>query len=212
LDDKGYWYDRYGITRDWLDIATIYPISHYRLQSYEGEPAPIVETRDLTYSYDYYWHKGIFRRKLYKPLSRDPKKKWISNVDPTIVQGWDLLPKTGGDILFITSSYKDVGCIMCNTAHFAIAPNNEHAFIPEPVFEKLRQRWKHIILWYNNDFTKAVNPGKLSSILHSRKYQIPFVLTPTGTEKDPSDFRHTYGHKAFVDLTNSLISETLTQG
>ena len=39
------------------------------------------------------------------------ENKWISNVDNTIVQLVDVMPKQG-DILFITSSKKDAGIII----------------------------------------------------------------------------------------------------
>lgn len=204
LHDKEFWFDRYGITLDWLKAANIEPISSFWIDNHKYNMVEFT-CSNHSYSFNYYWHNSIFRRKIYQPFS---DVKWISNVDSTIVQGWDILPKTGGDILIITSSYKDAGTIMCNLTNktigkqiYAIAPNNEETFLPVPVFEKLKSRWKHILLWYDNDFTKQRNAGLERSIELSGQFGIPWLLTPDNTQKDPSDFRHHCGQEEFIKMT-----------
>jgi len=211
LQDKEFWFNRYGITNKWLEAAQIEPISSFWIKNTKFN---LVEFScdDYSYVFNYYWHDGIFRRKIYQPFSTN--YKWISNVDSTIVQGWDLLPKTGGDLLIITSSYKDVGTFMCNLTRetvgkqiYAIAPNNEETFIPLPVFDKLKDRWKHIILWFDNDFDKFKNTGKIRSIELSLEHNIPFFLTPGQTAKDPSDYRHQYGKDEFIRMILTELHE-----
>lgn len=212
LNDKLFWFDRYGITQQWLKQANIEPISSFWINNYKHDMAEFTCSK-YAYSFNYYWHNNIFRRKIYQPFS---EFKWISNVDCTIVQGWDLLPKEGGQLLIVTSSYKDVGTFMCNLTDetigkqvYAVAPNNEETFIPLPVFEKLKSRWKNIILWYDNDFTKQQNVGHERSIEISDKYGIPYRLTPDNSQKDPSDYRHHLGKVEFVNMTLNQINEFL---
>jgi len=204
-DDKDFWYGKYGINLKWLKQANIEPISYFWLTNHKIMNHMFIADK-LSYSFNYYWNDNIFRRKIYQPYNKD--FKWISNVDSTIVQGWDMLPKSGGNILIITSSFKDVGTIMCNCNDiYSIAPNNEETFIPEKVFQKLQTRWKHIFIWYDNDFSKLDNPGLRNAIKYSEQYNIPYLLTPDNTEKDPSDFRFKYGSNEFVNLVHSELSK-----
>ena len=181
------WWGNQAWTLNMLKAAKISPISHYRLTSERwGIDEMLYLCEDYSYTMDYYWSNGIFRRKLYFP-KREKHKKWVSNVDKTIIQGWDLLPKSG-EICFITSSFKD-------TAPFwrlygkpcAIAPNNEGSFIPEKVFYKLKNRYKHIVIFFNND-----EAGILGAKKYSQKYNIQYIYNPIGSPKDPTDFVKSY--------------------
>ena len=202
-EDIEYW-SQYGWTEEMLMRASIRPIDFYWItMEHKGfERKPFSALHELAYTYDYYRHNGIYRRKLYFP-ERDSDHKWISNVDPTIIQNWDLLPKNGGDLLFITSSKKDTGPFWRLNGHYcnAVAPNNEGTCIIEKVFyAKIKPRWKRIILWYDND-----EPGILNAIKWSKKYQIEAVWNPIGAPKDPSDYTKAHGLREFNYLKNKLI-------
>jgi DNA primase len=149
---------------------------------------------------DYYWHEGIFKRKLYFPQTKG-KYRFLSNVDSTIVQGWTLLPKYESDILFITKSYKDI--LTFNLLGFwAIAPNSEHAFIPEQVMEKLKKRFRNIYVWFDND-----ESGIKGGDQFANKFQLPFTYNPIGQPKDPSDYVKEYNLKAFDKLVLSYLKD-----
>lgn len=199
--DLFYW-NQYGWTEEMLKMASIRPIDYYWLTMiHKGMiKVPYASNRSLAYSYDYYMHEGIFRRKLYFP-EKTGKEKWLSNVDNTIIQNWDLLPKSGGDILFITSSKKDCGPIyrlyggLHESPYWnAIASNSESQFICEPVFYKLRRRFDKIILWLDSDDTGIKNMKKFSSI-----YNIPWMSNPLYCKcpKDQSDLWKDVGGNEF---------------
>lgn len=200
--DKMFWYDKYGITQKYLELAKIYPIKGFHMVSNNFPQGRNMQASVHSYVFDYYMNI-VYRRKIYQPYNE--YLKWISNVDNTIVQGIDLLPKEGGEVLFITSSFKDAAAITCNTGIYAIAPNAENSFIPEKVFHKLKAKWKHIILWFDNDYHKPDNPGLKFSQETGERYNLPFVLTPDGYEKDPSDFINKFARGNFVDLTKHLL-------
>ena len=203
LEDKKFWFDRYGIYKSYLNKAKISPITHFWLKNSEYDI--MITPKNLAYSYDYYWHKNILRRKIYQPFETD--FKWFSNVDDTIIQGWNLLPKEGGDLLIITSSFKDVGTIYCNREIYAIAPNTESAFIlPSVFYKKIRPRWKRIVIWYNNDYPKLKNTGIINAKKYAKEFDIEYIFQPDGLEKDPSDFRHKFGERNFIELTNTLLN------
>lgn len=203
IDKDMLFWSQYGITQYWLQKACIFPISHFWIKSKNTNGESKQFMTNFAFSYDYYWHNNVFRRKIYQPYKEDGK--WISNVDTTIIQGWHMLPKEGGDILIITSSYKDSGTIYCNTGIHSIAPNNEGSFIPEKVLEKLKKKWNKIYIWFDNDFNKPTNEGLFYAKKFSNQYDIPYIITPNGTEKDPSDYRSVYGRYAFIKLIKELL-------
>lgn len=202
-EDIDYW-NKYGWTEDMLKMASIKPIDFYWLTIEHKNiiQAPYQVINELAYSYDYYWHNGIFRRKLYFP-EREGKFKWLSNVDNTIIQNWDLLPKNGGDTLFITSSKKDCGgYYRLYNQWNACAPNNEGSFLPERVFlSKIRPRWKRIIIWFDNDET-----GVKNALKYAQKYNIEAVWNPLRCPyKDQSDLIAADGLREFNYQLQKLI-------
>lgn len=206
--DLEYW-GQYCWTKELLEKARIKSLSYFWIDSdkLDNQIFP-VSVNELSYSFEYYWNAGedgksIFRRKIYSP-ERDKFGKWWSNVDNTIVQGFHLLPKEGGDLLVITSSLKDCG-IFWMLGYNAIAPNNEESLFPQQYIGKLISRWKRIILWFDNDFTKKDNPGIKNAKKFNQKYGFEYFYTPDNTEKDPSDYIKQYGLQEFKQLIESKL-------
>jgi len=201
--DIEYW-SRFYWTEDMLKMSKTYSISHYWINDVFFN----VEN-ELGFSYDYYEHNGIFRRKLYFPERSD--YKWFSNVDNSIVQLVDVAPKSG-DVLFITSSKKDAGVfwrmqienMFPDKVIHGVAPNNESSFVPEEWYNKMKTRWKHIAIWYNNDWNKSDNPGIKYAKKYSEMYNIPYYYNPDNEPKDPSDFVKKYDLLTFKNLVNEL--------
>jgi hypothetical protein len=185
------WWNDQSWTIDMLKIAKIDRISYFRLTSERKNIHNNLYACDNnSYTMDYYWHNGIFRRKIYQP--ENINFKWVSNVDTTIVQGWEILPKKG-NILFIPSSYKDCGPFYrIYNKWCAIAPNTEASFIPENIFYKLKNRYKFIVLYYDND-DKGIEYAKK----YSKMYKIKYIHNPIGSPKDPSDFWKAEGGRSF---------------
>ena len=202
-EDKQYWCS-YGWTLDMLDRASIKAISNFWItMEHNGMiDVPFSVLDEKAYSFDYYKHNGVFRRKLYF-TERIGRKRFVSNVDNTIIQNWDLLPKNGGDTLFITSSKKDTGPFwhlngyQCN----ACAPNNEGSFLPESVFlGKIKKRFKRIIIWFDNDET-----GVKNALKYAKMYDIEPRWNPIGSPKDPSDMWHKDGGRVFNQILQKAI-------
>lgn len=209
--DLQYWEEFYW-TKEMLKLSKTSAISHYFINSRRTD----YETRtfnvgnDRVFSYDYYEHNGVMRRKLYFPDKKD--FRWISNVDDSIVQLSQVAPKKG-DILFITSSQKDAGIFWrINIERYfpdliihGVAPNNEGSFVPEQWYFKMKQRWKRIIIWYDNDWDKEYNTGIENAKKYSEKYGIEYFYNPDNTPKDPSDFSKEKTLNNFVDLIKIIL-------
>lgn len=189
------WWGQQSWTLDMLNPAKIHPITHFRLTSERKNIHELLYIADdYSYSMDYYWHKGIYRRKLYFP-KKQSHLKWLSNVNSTIVQGWDLLPKRG-EICFITSSFKDTGPFWrLHRCPVSVAPNNEGSFIPEHVLRKIKQRFKYVVIWFDND-----EIGIRKAMEFSERYKIPFFHNPLRSPKDPAAFWKNEGGRSFNNL------------
>lgn len=204
--DLIYWNQFYWTEQMLVDSGT-QSISHFWI----NDQMFTINENELAFSYEYYWHNGRMQRKLYFPTRE--KFKWISNVDNTIVQLVDVAPKQG-DILFITSSKKDAGIfwrmqidnLFPNIVIHGVAPNNEGSFVPDKWFNKMKDRWKTIIIWYNNDWKKKDNPGVINAKKYAEKYQIPYYYNPDGNPKDPSDFVKEFGLIEFQKLVKQKLS------
>ena len=201
--DLEYW-SKYGWTEDMLQMASIRPIDYFWLTMEHKNMIrmPYAVPHELAYSYDYYRHNGIYRRKLYFP-EREGKFKWISNVDNTVIQNWDLLPKGGGDLLFITSSKKDCGGYFRIYKQWnACSPNTELIFIPEKIFyTKIKPRWRRIIYWGDND-----EVGIRNALKWSKMHQIEAVWNPLRAPKDQSDLIAKDGLREFNYQLTKLIT------
>jgi len=177
LNDKEYWYEKYGISKTTLEEYKVRPVSHFWINDVMFFAA------GTSYSYDYYYHNGRLLRKIYQPLS---KQKWYSNIDNTVVQGIDNIPKIN-DLLIITKSLKDVMCLK-QLGYPAVAPNNEVSWIPEKVWEKFKGRYKQMYIFFDND-DAGVKYAQLFSLQHG----IPYFFLPIETGvKDISDYIDKY--------------------
>ena len=196
--DKEYW-GSYYIPISLLERNNIKSISHVFIN---GFPTEFAKTH-LVYSYDYYWHKDIFRRKIYQPNSEE--YKWRTNSDYTIVQNYPNIPKTG-DLLFIQSSYKDC-MVMERLGYNAIAPNKEGSWMPDYYWKKLKERWGKIVIYWDNDWSKMGNPGLRYSQKFSEKYDVPYILNPNGKPDDISGYVQRYGLEEGKKLVDNLIKD-----
>lgn len=202
--DLDFW-GRGGITLDWLKDKRrkIKPIQYFWINGF------LNVAEKYSYSYDYYWNKGCMRRKIYQPYSTD--RKWISNVNATIVQNWDAIPKYNGGKLIITSSYKDAGVIECNITYphsrkpiYSLSPNNEGVLLPEIVVPKIRDRFDDVFVWFDQDAA-----GHKAAKKYQQMYGYKPIFIPEGWAKDTFEFRDKYGKKEFIKLSNYLMYENI---
>lgn len=127
----------------------------------------------------------------------------MTNTDYTVVQNYPNIPKTG-DLLFIQSSYKDC-MVMELMGYNAIAPNTEAGWLPLEYWEKIKKRWKKIIIFGNNDWDKLDNPGLRYAMNHSKRYGIPYIVIPSGGASDISDYVKEHDLDEGRRLTEDLI-------
>jgi len=188
--DIEFW-GRFGIKQSTLELFNVVPINHFWINGTHFL-AP-----KYSYSYNFYFENGIFRRKIYQPFS---KTKWLSN-GGKIVQGEVILPNKG-ELLIVTKALKDV-MTLYELGYTAVAPSAETMFLPENYFKKQSKRFKRVVLFYDNDGT-----GKKFSHKFAENYGISkeIFIPKEYNCKDISDFVFRYGIKKAKVLVKTLLT------
>ena len=188
------WWRSYGITKEILDKFNVYSCKNVFLN---GNLFHLESKNQHIYGYYGGIKEGVEQWRIYWPNKK--KYKFLSNWKSTQIQGAAQLPKDGGDYLVITKSLKD-----CMTLYSlgitAIAPNSENLFVTPAQYAKLKQKFKHIIVLYDNDL------AGIQGLKRIKKEHPEIIVTfiPRKYEaKDISDFRKKYGKSE----TEKLISE-----
>jgi len=187
-EDLEYW-AQFGITKEILVYYNVFPCE----KVYVNKTIIYVENKRVfkpAYAYVYF-KDGEYSYKIYQPLT--PESKWISNVDLSVLQGWDQMPKTG-KTLIITKSQKDVMTLF-SLGISAVASQGELIGVKPHIYQDLKERFKFI--YFLNDFDKAgvIGTKKQKKLVPEIKY---FFLQTFDTKKngfkDVSD--HRKGHTA----------------
>lgn len=199
--DIEYW-SSYGINKQWLNYCDIFPISHIFLIHQNGEQ--IVISADK-YAYVYIERKdNKVSLKIYQPYSTN--FKWMSKHDSSVWDLWTKIPEKG-DKLIITSSRKDALCLWANTGIPSLSLQGEGYIPKEKVINQLKDRYKKIYVFYDNDFKNEVNNGRNYGKAIADKFDLQQIEIPTEYKsKDPSDLYKNWGKEVFLNVINSLIN------
>lgn len=198
--DFEFW-EQYGISKAWLEFGDIVPISHFFLDN-----TPIKADQ---YAYAYIERKdGVVTYKIYQPKSE--RYKWINSHNSSVWDLWTKIPQSG-DKLIITSSRKDALCLWENTGIPAVSLQGEGYVPKEKVIEELKSRFKEIYVFYDNDFDKEENHGRIFAESLCDKFKLSKIEIPDYYQsKDPSDLCKNYGRYTVYTLVNSLININYT--
>ena len=185
------WWASYGISEEILKKFNVYSCKNIFLN---GNLFHLESAGQKIFGYYGGIKEGIEQWRLY--FVGKKKYKFLSNWKATQIQGAKQLPKEGGDILVITKSLKD-----CMTLYSlgitAIAPKSENLFITEAQYKKLKTKFKHIILFYDNDAPGIQCMRKIKKV-HP---ELAVMYIPRSYEaKDISDFRKKYGEEKTLKL------------
>lgn len=189
------WWGKYGITPEILKIFNVYSCKHVflndQLFAKSQQHCPIFGYYGKRYQGLELWRCYFPKRTTFRFITNWPSKK---------IQGYEQLPKTG-KLLLITKSMKDTMCLYsCGIT--ACAPNSENLFISDVVLEDLKNRFEHIVVFYDND-----RPG-LSNMARIRKEHPELVYTFIPKKygsKDISDFYKDHGRTETLNLIKKFV-------
>ncbi len=199
LNDKEFWFDKYGFNKTELEYCGIFPISHYFVNGY------CKQTSGLAYAY-LEEKDGIQTWKIYQPFG---EQKWINNNDFSTWELWRQLPPTGENLV-IASSRKDSMTVIFTLRRPEILAScslqSENTNPKKVVIDELKKRFKNIYVLYDNDFSNPLNPGRTAGKKMCEEFNLKQLEIPElfGV-KDPSDFREEYGQQRTNDLIKNLI-------
>lgn len=143
--------------------------------------------------------------KTYRPLSKDPLKKWGGNCTSSTIFGLKQLPLKG-QICFITSSLKDVmelrelgfNAVALNAETLGTGPNSMNVF--KTLLNILTGRFEHVLVFHNNDAPGINYMRKLYEV-----HRVPYIYIPFGYPKDISDYVKKFGyHKGVIRMKRIL--------
>lgn len=191
------WWGSFGITKDILYKFKVYSCNtvflNGNIYAQSAQHSPI---------YGYYFGKkeNIEQWRIYMPKRKE--FRFIGNVPTKTIQGYKQLVKSG-KLVVITKSMKDVMCLY-SLGISAIAPNSETQFVSDKVLEELKQRFKYVVLLYDNDLTGV----RFTNKIRKQHPELIVSMIPRSTgAKDISDYYHMYGRKGTQEFITNYIKK-----
>jgi len=189
--DLEYW-NQFNINESILKFYEVYAIKYLFIQAPETN-LYYKKIDDEPYCYGYKFTNW----KIYKPYS-DKEEKWRFFGSSDEIEGWKQLPESG-DLLIITKSLKDI-MTLYSYGIASVSFQGECSIPNEEIINELKQRFKTIVILYDNDETGV----KFSEII-SEMYDIDQIVIPNDLGKDISDVNNNKGSEYAKALLNSLI-------
>jgi len=180
--DAAYW-SKMFIPTSYLIKHDVYSLLSYYINKLEvrrKEGNPI-------YLYLEYYNDKVYY-KLYKPKA-EGINKWKSNMTDVASKIYHNIHKipAEGDLLIITKSVKD-NVVLSYLGYNAISGQGEDIPLDVDIIDDLKKRYKQILIFYDNDFSKEVNYGIEAAKREAIKHQLNYIFIPDKFEcKDISD-------------------------
>ena len=180
------WWQQFGITEKTLKKFKVFSCATVWLNGYI-----FIKSTNTKPVFGYYRGKdkdGNELWRIYLPNHKVNEPKFINNWKKTMLQGSKQLPKEG-ELLVITKALKDVMSLY-ELGITAIAPCSENLFLTESQYNKLKERFKKIVIFYDNDKAGIANMNKFRKQFPDL---IPFWIPFKYGCKDVSDFIKKFG-------------------
>lgn len=191
------WWNSYGITLDILKKFNVYSCKNIFLN---GELFKTIYKDNFMFGYYGGKKDNLELWRIYFP--KQSNYRFLTNWPAKKIQGLKQLKKDG-DICVITKSMKDTMCLY-SLGISAIAPNSENLFIANTILERLKSKFKYIIVLYDNDLPGIQNMRKIKK---KHPELIYFYIPRHYNAKDISDFYKKYGK----DKTLEFVKDNLNK-
>lgn len=187
-----YW-AKYGLTQSDLIYEDIFEVQYF--WTTREQKAPYMP-QTLCFAYRIKIGENSFY-KLYQPFN--PDFKFIQDYPEQFVEGW-LQLEYKQDLLIITKSKKDVA-VLRKLGYESVSPKSESTMIQPKQIEWLQQRYKRILILFDND---GKHNGNMYHILYG--FNLIFIPLESNT-KDISDYREKYGEEKSKALLQILTRD-----
>lgn len=193
-DDELKWWSNYGITEKILKKFRVFSCKNVWLN---GNYFSKSSKNNMMFGYFGGFKDKIELWRIYFPQRKE--YRFLSNWDAKKIQGYEQLPKTG-KVVVITKSMKD--CMTLYSVGIpAIAPNSENLFVSDSILSSLKERFKYIVVLYDNDLAGISNMRKIR-----KQYpELFYCWIPRNIAKDISDTRKVLGEQKFKQFLKKQI-------
>lgn len=205
IQDKIFWEDRYGISKNNLIEDKVFPIQKFKLVDTKTGNH-IFRTSDISYVYTEFKSGN---KKIYRPLQKG-SKRFITNCSEDDVGGMNTNIISGRQLV-ITKSYKDYR-VLRNLGLNVRWLQNEGMYPKSEIFWGLINNFDKIVVLFDNDETGIKAAIELSDLINLRTQSskasmcyLPVELISKGIT-DPSDLIH---KKSQQHLINFLKEKSL---
>lgn len=199
--DYEYW-ESYGIIKQWLKYAEIYPISYKiitKKDSLTGKSKRYVFPTDK-YAYCFVERKEEkLQLKVYQPFNKNGFK-WCSKMDASVIGLWTKIPEYGNRVI-ICSSLKDALVISCQLHIPTLCLQGEGYNISDTAIKELKRRYKKIFISFDTDEAGKIDGKKLAE-----RTGFTNVIPDLDTEKDFSDYYKSLKDKEKFKQLESLFN------
>lgn len=198
--DYDYWAS-YGVEKQWLHYAEIYPISHKVITKKDKETG---KTSSHIFGADKYAYcfverkEGLLSLKIYQPYNTKGFK-WCSKMDASVIGLWTKIPEYG-DKVVLCSSMKDALALSCQCHIPALCLQGEGYNLSETAASELRRRYKQVFICYDTDSPGIANARKLSEATG-----FPYVVPDLKGQKDLSDYYKSLKNKEDFQKLKALF-------
>lgn len=183
--DFKYWF-QYGITPEILEFYEVRKVE----KAWINNKLWYIRN-DFDPCYRYLEKEKI---KLYRPFA-SKKSKFRTNFFGGMLEGWNQLPEKGEELI-LTKGRKDCMCLYsCEIS--AVAVRSENTPLSQNAFNLLKERFKRIRIWYDNDEAGIKACKKMSE-----QYQLECIYHDLSLPKDPSDIYKGFGKEKIIELIN----------
>lgn len=188
------WWRQFGIGLETLKKYNVKSCSHIFINK------RVILCKELTFAY--FEKKDKTSVKIYCPTSIP---KWLTNSNYDVWQGWTQMDEKA-DILIITSSLKDVMSIRETTGYNSVALQAESILPKEKIINELKSRFSKIYVFYDNDFHKEKNNGRIMGKKLADKFNLIQIEIPAEYKsKDYSDLVKNIGKEKSIEIIKNLL-------
>lgn len=195
--DYSFWMS-FGISREWLAFANVFPIRNY-IYTYDNGYKSIKGADKYAYAYlETKENKKTF--KIYQPFNKFGRK-WRNNHDKSVVSLWTQAMSSNSKYVCICSSTKDALCLWANIGIPAIAVQSENTTLSNTAISVLKKRFANIYILLDND-----EAGKRDAKILADKTGFTNLELPDVGAKDISDFyKQSENKEYFVEVILNLF-------
>lgn len=181
--DYQYWLS-YGVEKQWLKYAEVYPISYKIITKKDKETGKekrnIFPADELAYVFTER-KEGKLQLKVYQPYNKKGFK-WCSSMDSSVIGLWTKIPEFG-DRVVICSSLKDALVLSCQCHIPTLWIGGEGFKISNTAVNELKRRYKKVFICFDTD-----KPGLKDSEMLANETGFIRIVPDLGKEKDLSDY------------------------